>query len=197
MASLGYNELTHLPLLPQYMLQCTRVNIGSDNGLSIGRCHAIIWTNAGILLIGPLGINFSEILIEIHKFLFKKMHLEVSSVKWRPFCPGRAELSESQLCTAEGTTQSHMVQWNKINKGCGTSWYVYIHTIFHVMYVTKAYLILFISHSVETEAPVTGSAWSMDHGSSEKKFCCLVFHTRILWVLGGTEPSTRHENLNL
>ena len=39
--------------------------IGSDNGFSPGRRQAIIWTNAGILLIGPLGINFSEILIEI------------------------------------------------------------------------------------------------------------------------------------
>ena len=37
--------------------------IGSDNGLSPERRHAIIWTNAGILLIGPLGTNFSEILI--------------------------------------------------------------------------------------------------------------------------------------
>ena len=35
--------------------------IGSDNGLSPGRRQAIIWTNAGILLIGPLGTNFSEI----------------------------------------------------------------------------------------------------------------------------------------
>ena len=42
--------------------------IGSDNGLSPGRRQAIIWTNAGILLIGPLGTNFSEILIEIHIF---------------------------------------------------------------------------------------------------------------------------------
>ena len=38
--------------------------IASDNGLSPGRRQAIIWTNAGILLIGPLGLNFSEILIE-------------------------------------------------------------------------------------------------------------------------------------
>ena len=29
--------------------------IGSDNGLSPGRRQAIIWTNAGILLVGPLG----------------------------------------------------------------------------------------------------------------------------------------------
>ena len=43
---------------------------GLDNGLSLGRHQAIIWTNAGILLIGPLGINFSEILIEIQTFWF-------------------------------------------------------------------------------------------------------------------------------
>ena len=34
--------------------------IGSDNGLSPGQHQAIIWTNAGILLIGPLGTNFNE-----------------------------------------------------------------------------------------------------------------------------------------
>ena len=39
--------------------------IDSDNGLSPGRRQAIIWTNDGILLIGPFGTNFSEILIEI------------------------------------------------------------------------------------------------------------------------------------
>ena len=50
--------------------------IGSDNGLSPGRRQAIIWTIAGILLIGPLGTNFSEILIGIQTFSFKKMHLE-------------------------------------------------------------------------------------------------------------------------
>ena len=49
--------------------------IGSDNGLLPGRRQAIIWTNAGILLIVPLGTNLSEILIGIYIFLFKKMHL--------------------------------------------------------------------------------------------------------------------------
>ena len=62
--------------------------IGSDNGLSPGRRQAIIWTNAGILLIGPLGTNFNEIFIEIHTFSFKKIHLKMSSGKWRPFCLG-------------------------------------------------------------------------------------------------------------
>ena len=60
--------------------------IGSGNGLSPDRWQAIIWTSAGILLIGLLGTNFSKIFIEIHEFLFKKMHLKMSSGKWRPFC---------------------------------------------------------------------------------------------------------------
>ena len=63
--------------------------IGSDNGLAPGRRQAIIWTNAGILSIGPLGTNFSEILIEIYAFPLMKMHLKMSSGKWRPFCLGQ------------------------------------------------------------------------------------------------------------
>ena len=59
--------------------------IGSDNGLLPGRRQAIIWTNAEILLIGPLGTNFSEILIKILTYSFKKMRFKVVSVKWRPF----------------------------------------------------------------------------------------------------------------
>ena len=60
--------------------------IGSDNGLSPGRRQAIIRTNAGILLIRTLGTNFSEILIKILIFQFKKMRLKVSSAKRRPSC---------------------------------------------------------------------------------------------------------------
>ena len=40
--------------------------IGWDNGLLPGRRQATIWTNAGILLISPLGTNFNGILIVIH-----------------------------------------------------------------------------------------------------------------------------------
>ena len=62
--------------------------IGPDNGLSPGRRQAITWTNAGKLLNGPLGTNFSEILIEIPTFSSKKMRLKVSSAIWRPSCLG-------------------------------------------------------------------------------------------------------------
>ena len=46
--------------------------IGSDDGLWPGRRLAIIWTNAGILLIGPLGTNLSKILIVSYTFSFKQ-----------------------------------------------------------------------------------------------------------------------------
>ena len=62
--------------------------IGLDNGLSPGRRQVIIWTNDGILLIWPLLTYFSEILIEIPIFSFKKMQLKMSSAKCRPFCLG-------------------------------------------------------------------------------------------------------------
>ena len=55
--------------------------IGSDNGLSPERRQAIIWTNDGILLLGPLGTNFSEILIAIQTFSLKKIRLKMSSAK--------------------------------------------------------------------------------------------------------------------
>ena len=54
--------------------------IGSDNGLSPAQRQAIIWTNAGILLIWPLGTTFSEMSIEIHTFSFQKMHLKMLAI---------------------------------------------------------------------------------------------------------------------
>ena len=62
--------------------------IGSDNGSSPDWRQPIIWTNAEILLIGPLATNFSENLIEIIAFSFMKMRLKVLSAKWWPFCLG-------------------------------------------------------------------------------------------------------------
>ena len=68
--------------------------IGSDNGLSPGRRHAITWTIVGILLIGPIGTNVSEISSGIQPFAFKKMHLKFSSAEWRPCCLGLNVLKE-------------------------------------------------------------------------------------------------------
>ena len=78
-------KLTHLPPV-------IRVSMGSDNGSSPIRRRTIMWTSVGLLLIGPLGTNFSEILIKIRTVSFKKMRLKKSPAKWRPFCPGGDEL---------------------------------------------------------------------------------------------------------
>ena len=80
-----WNPLTHWGRVTLICVSNLTI-IGSDNGMSPGRYQAIIWTNAGILLIGPWWTNFGEIFIDIQTFSFKKMHLEVSSGKWRPFC---------------------------------------------------------------------------------------------------------------
>ena len=72
--------------------------IGSDNGLLPSRRQAIIWTNAGILLIRPSGTNFSEISIETDVFSFKKLQLKMSSAKWRPFCLGLNVLNLMYIC---------------------------------------------------------------------------------------------------
>ena len=95
---LGPNVLTNLPPHENYHLthwgRVTHICvsklsiIGSDNGLSPDRRQAIIYTNAGILLIGTLGTNFNDVLIEIHTFSSKNIHFKMSSGKWRPFCPG-------------------------------------------------------------------------------------------------------------
>ena len=71
--------------------------IGSDNGLSPERRQAIIWTNAGILLIGPLGTNFSAILIEIQTFSLKKIRLKMLSAKR---CSFRLGLNVLMACGA-------------------------------------------------------------------------------------------------
>ena len=84
--------LTNLPLV-LHICVGLRVSISSGNGLSPVRCQAITWTNADLLSIGPLGTNFSEIQIEIENISFMKMHVKMSSSKWRTFCYGEDELN--------------------------------------------------------------------------------------------------------
>ena len=79
--------------------------IGSDNGLLPDRRQAIIWTNAGILLIGALGTNFREILIKVITFSFKKIRPEVSSGKRRPSCLGLNVFTIEWLKSCPGPRQ--------------------------------------------------------------------------------------------
>ena len=68
--------------------------IGSDNGLSPDPRQAIIWTNAGLLSIGPLLTYFGEHLIKIQQFSLKKMHMKMLSLKWHPSCLGLNVLTD-------------------------------------------------------------------------------------------------------
>ena len=86
------------------------LTIGPDNGLSPGRRQAIVWTNAGILLSGPWGTNFSEILIDINTFSFKKINLKRSSVKW-PQCVNTESLAISREISSASLTKWCMVCW--------------------------------------------------------------------------------------
>ena len=81
-SSLSYLSLTRWGRMTHICVSKLTI-IDSDNGWVPGRRQAIIWTNAGILLIGHLGTNG-----EIHIFSFKKMHFKLSSAKWKPFCLG-------------------------------------------------------------------------------------------------------------
>ena len=96
------------------------VIISSDNGLSPGRCQAIIWNNAGMLLNGPLGTNFSEILIKIYIFSFNKMHLKRSSAKRRPFCHGLHVLMKRQYRVCCDVSKHHI--WTLAKKIVSYLW---------------------------------------------------------------------------
>ena len=90
-------------------------SIVSDNGLSSDWRQAIIWTN-GIFLIGPFGINFSEILIKIHIFSFGKIRLKMWSGKWRPSCPGpnvlkRVKFEHMLHNVFMGTSSDNGLRW--------------------------------------------------------------------------------------
>ena len=79
---LGFVLLLHSFLSSTYCGRMTHIcvskltTIGSDNGLPPRR-QAIISTNGEILSIGCLGTTLSAILIAIHTFSFKKMHLKI------------------------------------------------------------------------------------------------------------------------
>ena len=86
-ASLGL-DLTHWGQVTHICVSKLTI-IGSDNGLSPGRRQAIIWTNAGILLIRPLGTNFNEMWIKIltfiiHENAFEGVVCEMASILFQP-----------------------------------------------------------------------------------------------------------------
>ena len=97
-AALHRNVLTHWGRVTHICVGKSTI-IASDNGLSPGWRQLIFWISLGLLFIGPMGTNFSDILIDISTFSFEKMHLKMSSEKWWPFCLGLHMLTSCNQLT--------------------------------------------------------------------------------------------------
>ena len=92
-----HNRLTHWCRVTHICVG-KLTTIGSDNGLSPGRRQAIIWPNAGILLIESLGTNFSEILNTynfIQENAFENGVWKRAAILSRPQCVKRCSLNTS------------------------------------------------------------------------------------------------------
>ena len=100
--------------------------IGSDNGLSPGRRQAIIWTNAGILLIEHLGTNFSEILFHSRKCIRK----------WRPFFLGLNVLIsclQTLLNYIKMLRHIYFVSYRPVDKN------IHTNTFLHIILIKKTH----------------------------------------------------------
>ena len=129
--------------------------IGLDNGLSPSRRQAIAWTNARLLLTGPLGTNFSEILIKINIFLIQKMRSKMLSWKWRPFCLGLNVLSEAPPAPVQDISlhpRHSRARYTVLNKTCTDFYSVSFcgddtNSSWHVIYLPIFLLIQPQSHA--------------------------------------------------
>ena len=117
------DALTHLGWVT-YICVGNLTIIGTDNGLSPCRRQAFIWTSVGILLIGHLGTNLSEITIETPHFQSRKCVSKCPSSKWRPFCLGLYVLTHGgwdigpflqTTCSTTFPSMKIVVFWFKFN----------------------------------------------------------------------------------
>ena len=83
----------------------------------VGRCewHGLAWTTPSHYLKQcwnivnwPLGNKLQWTFDQAHTFSFKKMHLKLSSVKWRPFCLGPNVLN---IVVEEKNTNHYQTCW--------------------------------------------------------------------------------------
>ena len=116
--SLNFGQLTHWVRVTHIHVCLGNLTIiGSDNGLSPALCQAIIWTTAGILLIGHSGTNPLGILNGIQTFSFKKLHLNMSSAKCHVFCLGLNVLTKGYHWYCNGLAY----------RGYNQLWRTYMH----------------------------------------------------------------------
>ena len=153
--------------LSAILASVSQASIGSDNGLSPVRRQAIIWTKAGILSIGPLGKSFSELVIRIQHFLYIKMHLKMSSAKWRLFCPGWDEVKlPFPACTDTPGTRWEVVA-SVVMPVMMTSMPVIVSTAMPVMMVMVMVTVRVVM--VMMYATGAGTVWATDLDGETKK----------------------------
>ena len=91
------------------------VNTDSGKVLLPVRLQTITWNNANLLLIEPLGTNFSDIWIKIHKLPFTEMFLKLSS----PKCHSSIYSLAPETCGSEKSVISkHMLRTKFMITSC-------------------------------------------------------------------------------
>ena len=95
------------------------------NGWSPVQYQATICTNARLLSVGPQGTYLNEILIENQAFPFNKMHLKMSSAKWRPLGLGPNVLTAIRcdrvdLFVHDTKVTDPLSQWQSCNTVLGS-----------------------------------------------------------------------------
>ena len=92
------------------------------------RRQAIIWTSAGILLLGHSRTNFNDMFFEIQALTLKEIYLKISSAKLRPFCVGISLLS------ARFDSFRERVQGTPLNICTHTTT---LHLIYNMLFIHK------------------------------------------------------------
>ena len=102
--------------------------ISSDNGLSPGRRQAITWTNAGILVIGTLGINFSEIYLNqnsnifIQENAFENVIKKLTAIVSQPQCVNHVGKSPRNQGTVRETKAHPLANASAFLAGWVENW---------------------------------------------------------------------------
>ena len=113
--------------------------IGSDNVLSPGRRQAIIWTNAGVLLFGPLGTNFSEILVVCKMAAICLGLNELMQMVWGVLLKITWVLSVCQMCPLMSRREDYVFV-EKIMLACSYVNFIVIKQGTLIQYVNSRFL---------------------------------------------------------
>ena len=171
--------------------------ISSDNGLSPARRQAIIWTNAGILSIGALGTNLSEIVIDIHRVSFMKMHLKMSPGKWHHFVSASMSLYNTTFPTMWYYTTITKAFHETLLLAWCYSVFVHLEHCLFGFYAHTSYFLLILGHKIRLNLDFYRGylftfyiihrlwiIWGLDKYMVNHLFICLmlpIFRQGIVW----------------